>query len=101
MALKSAKWPWQESGASNESGFSALPLGLWVDESNYCSNGGCDSIEKYFTTYGELVNIWSQTIYSGYDDYAIHLIMWDDAKAKARTEIEDRIMAMNVRCIHN
>ena len=101
MALKSAKWPWQESGATNESGFSALPLGLWVDESNYCSNGGCDSIEKYFTTYGELVNIWSQTIYSGYDDYAIHLIMWDDAKAKARTEIEDRIMAMNVRCIHN
>ena len=101
MALKSAKWPWQESGATNESGFSALPLGLWVDESNYCSNGGCDSIEKYFTTYGELVNIWSQTIYSGYDDYAIHLIMWDDAKAKARTEFEDRIMAMNVRCIHN
>ena len=49
--LKSTKWPWQESSATNESGFSAFP------------------------------------------------IMWDYAKEKAKIEIEDHIMAMNVRCI--
>ena len=60
-----------------------------------------DSIEKYFTTYGELVNIWSQTIHSGYDDFAVYLIMWDYAKEKAKIEYDAPLLAMNVRCIHN
>ncbi|WP_405341878.1 FISUMP domain-containing protein [Fibrobacter sp.] len=100
-ALKSTEWPWQESSATNESGFSALPLGLLVDETGYCSNGGCDVIEKYFATYGELVQIWSQTLNPGYDDFAYYLIMWDLDEEKAKIDIEDRLMAMNVRCIHN
>ena len=100
-ALKSAEWPWQESRATNESGFSALPLGVLVDDASYCSNGGCDVIEKYFAVYGELVHIWSQTLNAGYDDFAYFLIMWDYADQTAKTDIEDRLMAMNVRCIRN
>lgn len=100
-ALKSAEWPWKDCKATNESGFSALPVGLFVDETNYCGEDGCDVIEKYFTEYGEIVNIWSQSLHSGDDDFALYLIMWDYAKESAKTDYEDRILAMNVRCIRN
>lgn len=100
-ALKSAEWLWKDCSATNESGFSALPLGLLVDESNYCGEDGCDVVEKYFAAFGELVNIWSQSRHPGADDFALYLIMWDYAKESAKTDYEDRFMAMNVRCIHN
>lgn len=97
-SLKSAKWPWQESSTTNESGFSALPLGLFVDEAAYCGDDDCDDVEKYFVEYGEIVNIWSQ---SGNEDLASYIIMWDYAKEKAKIEYDAPLLAMNVRCIHN
>ena len=100
-ALKSAEWSWQDCSATNESGFSALPLGLLVDDAAYCGDDDCDNEKKYFTAYGELVNIWSQSINAGYDEFAYYLIMWDYAKEKAKIEIDDRLLAMNVRCIRN
>lgn len=100
-SLKSAEWTWQESPATNESGFSALPLGIFIDEAGYCGDA-CDVIEKYFFGYGELVNIWSrQKSFLPDDEFSSYLLMFDYAKEPARVDLEERIMGMNVRCVHN
>ena len=99
-ALKSTGWEWKNSPATNTSGFSALPVGIYVNEKVYCSvEDECEFTEG-FSGYGNLVNIWLESVVSGINiEHARYIIMWDSDKSTDRVEQDFRIFGMNVRCV--
>ena len=77
-----------------------MPVGIYVNEKVYCSvEDECEFTEG-FSGYGNLVNIWLESVVSGINiEHARYIIMWDSDKSTDRVEQDFRIFGMNVRCV--
>ena len=56
------RWIWPNEGATNESGFSALPAGFFYDNGHFGSRGSKTSF--WSATLSLSGSVWSQTLYS-------------------------------------